>query len=725
MKNFAKNLFEILVQASQHGIRALIGRFGTAASRRTPIPEAHEAAHLELMEEASATAGELTPSTVAPGAKRVNRKRLVAVAFLLLLLLAAAFGVLRWRDRRTESDAAPGKDTWVSQYSKANETALTTGSVPGLDALAAGAAGDLLRQQLMDRLIARVAYDQSLKHVAAKPPSALALDWKAQDPEAVQAYADAMLEDLDQAVASGQFESALAQAQALSNAQGLFADSHSINREMSLKLATGRAILAAGRMPSGPWVKSVNDWLAAEAKDLPGTLRLDALMALAKRDLLAGDFGVAREKLAVVASALDQGVPDANARQADLLEMRLANLMLQAGAFEATRKRLEPLIARSVSAARCHVYLDAVMTWADVAVQQAQYARAEQAYQQAGTCLSSKGGPQVLFQEGQLQNGLGVLLTQLGRSEDADNALKRAGEVWQNSLPPHHAWRGSLQNNLGAWHRSQGDFEAARMDYVAAAQIWREGLGEAHPMMATFHNNVAELDMLMSRLDGVNDSLQRALDMRRQAFGDNHPWTALVVSNLGEYLAIIGQSSPAFEQHTQALKVRELTLGNAHPDTAMSLNNLGAILFGNQDLRQAQEKFSMALKINKTALGELHPRTLLSMSHLAASQMALGDYDQAQGLLLQAVDGLRAQDSGSALLHSALVKLAEAEVVLEKQDQAEGHYLAALDLADQGDRRALLAGSQTAYKALISLYSQRKDGLAARQLARRFPWARP
>lgn len=663
------------------------------------------------------------PSADTTVAQAATKPKWLALALVLVCVLATVWMFRAAREPKG-APAASTPTSWATRYQAANQAALVTGRTPELDPLAAEATADPFRQQLMDHLIARIAYDQTLQFNARQFESAGVLDWSKQDPEMVQAYAEALLEQLDQAQAAGQFESAVSMAYAIAKAPGIFTGSQPAGRDFALKVATGRIMLSAGRKPPETLIQSVRDVLDAAPKALAAPLQLDAILMLAQHDLAGGLYGLTREKLESVALALDQTLSGASPAQLDMLEMRRANLSLQAGVFEATRQRLEPLVAKAETASRCHAFLDALLTKADIAVQQAQYTVAEQAYQRVQTCLNSKG-PLAHFQQGQLQNGLGVLWTQVGRGEEAGQALEQAGQIWQQTLPALHPWIGSLYNNLGAWHRSQGNYHAARSDYEKAAGIWRQGLGDSHPVMASYHNNVGELDMLMSRLDNVKGSLTLALDMRRQAFGYEHPWTAVVVSNLGEYFALSGQPGLALEQHEMALGVRERTLERIHPDTAMSLNNLGAIHYGNQDFRVSLEKFKQAHEINRAALGDRHPRTLLSMSHLAANHMALGDFGTAETQLMQVVDGLRAQEPSSPVLHAALVKLGEAQLVLEKPDLAEKNHLGALELADQGDRRALLSASRVAYRSLVSLYRQQKNAQASRELARRYAWARP
>ncbi|WP_210731925.1 tetratricopeptide repeat protein [Hydrogenophaga sp. PAMC20947] len=625
-----------------------------------------------------------------------------------------------------EATAAVHGDSWLHQYRQIWTTARQGSGPVDTTALSAAAPADPVSQLLMERLIATKTFQTDLK-LAAFPPGRLGLKWSQYDPAALEMLAENLGEAIEQAIDAGQLKEAESIAIEVSQSGLLASGTLNPQTEMMLRVANGRAAATVSDPSHDESTKRLVKWVTSMQDQALTEALLDAQTYLAELEIRAGDFSLARERLLPLSKAVLAGKPgqERNLEGARALTMaRFAGALLRVGEFQQARKVLEPYTAISTLENNCFPSMDAHLVAAEIAIEEAEFVRAESAFEQVRICLDKHHHPGY-FKEARLQNGLGILYTQMGRQEDASAALNKAAEIWAKTLPPEHEWMGSLHNNLGALQRTMGHFDEARVEYDAAAGIWRASLGETHPRLATYYNNIAELGMLSGQLSEVKDALNSALQLRRDAYGDKHPWTAVVVSNMGEYLALVGQPAAALNNHRIALRIREQSLGMDHADTAMSLNNLGAVLFAGQEYRQSLESFTRAVAINRKLYGDGHPQTWLTKLNLAINNMALGDNTAAEMWLKQIADNFDSDAPPSRLQISVLSKLGDVQVALNKLADAQTQYQRVLESVPERDRASLKTPIGAAYQGLSRIYAIEGNTAAARALARKYPWAKP
>ena len=143
---------------------------------------------------------------------------------------------------------------------------------------------------------------------------------------------------------------------------------------------------------------------------------------------------------------------------------------------------------------------------------------------------------------------------------------------------------------------------------------------------------------------------------------------AIVLNNLGAVLAYQGKWQEAEDAFTEGLAVRQDYLPAGHwriggGYTALGLNSL---LRG--DTAAAEGPFRQALAIYNRALGPEHVRTALAKERLATSLTATGGYDEAERLLLSAIDVL---ESAPASRNSARDALARTVALYEAWGKPE------------------------------------------------------
>ena len=725
MNKSLKNLLEIVSQATRHLIRNGLETVASRTAKRSNPDDSLSSSGASATENLTFVDGSppVEIKNLDSSGRRLiglRQHRLLLVAGLSLALVIA---LAAWfRSDANETASASPRPSWLSEYLAARKAVRNSEDVQAVGPLTERASEHPVRTLLLDQLRADQLYFSKGEIVASRSTTKVPEDWVRQEGDALAVYLVGLSEEVDRLLTAGRYKEALELSRSFES-EGLFRLTLDSNVLLRLRIAAGRALLMSGSFPNEGLVGAIREGLKPSGDSSSQVLQALVGLFLVEYDILAGRFPQARERLEGLNKMLEDKPGDAQEFEYDLILMRSGGAWWQLGDFQHAKKHLSILLARPEKSERCHVFLDASLTMADIEIQEALFSQAEQTFQRAKACLQSQPGPNAFYMA-RLQNGYGVLLTVLGRLDQAGESLLFASDTWRQVLPAGHPWLGMLSNNLGAWYRSKGDDASAYEAYESAAAVWRTGLGELHPYMATYHNNIAEMYMLQSRLDDVSESLATALKIREKAFGDQHPWTALVVSNIGELSALEGDSTSAYEKHSQALSVRQKVLGLRHPDTAMSLNNLGTVLYGSQEYRKAELNFNQALEINRELLGTTHPRTILTMTNLGATYVAVGEFESAKQLLQQVVDHLIQAPGSQSLLSTAMIKLAEAESALGELAQAEKHYIAVLDLAAVGDRTALMNGSKMAYRALVEMYSQRKNSRSIRILSNKYPWAR-
>ena len=662
-----------------------------------------------------------------------NRKKFL-IASTLIIFAAGALVFFykfyfRTENRESVSSINSVADSWIERYNQVLFKIHENGLPPDISLLSKDMPDDALSILLLERLVATGNFHADL-NTTVLPLGRLKVDWSQQDSASVEALASSLREAIEQAIDSGQWKEAGSIGNEMVESGLLSSGKLNVTSEVFTRVSMGRASLASGA--SGAVfqeknVKQLVDWVALAQADHPTDALLDAQTFLAELEIRAGHFSQARDRLSQLNKiAISESVSQPNPLfpVKSVLITRLAGSLLQTGEFQQARKVLDPYTSVTAIETNCIPLMGIYLVAAEIAIEEAEYFKAENFFERVQSCLNEHHRPGY-FKSARMLNDLGILYTQIGRQEDAAEALKNASIIWTHALPPNHEWMGSLHNNLGALQRSLGHFEEARVEYDTSADIWRSALGESHPNMATYYNNIAELGILSKHLGEVKNSLNSALQLRREAFGDEHPWTALVVSNMGEYLALAGQPAAALNNHRIALNIREKTLGKSHADTAMSLNNLGAVLYAGQEYRQSLDSFTRAVAINKSVYGDLHPRTLLTKLNLAVNNIALGDYLAAEVWLEQILSTQEDDSYASSLQITARAKMGDVQMALNNFPGAQVQYERVLESIPISDRGLLKVPATTAYEGLARIFSRQGGATASRALARKYPWAKP
>jgi serine/threonine protein kinase/tetratricopeptide (TPR) repeat protein len=231
---------------------------------------------------------------------------------------------------------------------------------------------------------------------------------------------------------------------------------------------------------------------------------------------------------------------------------------------------------------------------------------------------------------------LGVACRAVGRFVDARQLLEDALKRRKVTLGPDHPDTLNSMNNLASVYLAEGRPAMAVSLNEEVLKRRRVTLGPDHPATLTSMNNLAVADEEADRLAEATSLFEDALKRRGATLGPGHPDTLSTMNNLANAYRVAGQLDRAIPLLEQALKVQRAKLGEDHPDTLSSMNSLAATYFRAGRADRAIPLVEQALKALRAKLGADHPHTLLVMSNLARAYLA-GQPAQAERLLREAL----------------------------------------------------------------------------------------
>jgi tetratricopeptide (TPR) repeat protein len=187
---------------------------------------------------------------------------------------------------------------------------------------------------------------------------------------------------------------------------------------------------------------------------------------------------------------------------------------------------------------------------------------------------------------------------------------------------------------------------------------------------------LARLYQVQNKFQESADSWESVLRIQEAAFGVDD----LKLAASLDYLATCRHALEQFPQAEAVLRrelaIHELNQGPRHAETTQVVESLAKFLYDRRNFTEAETLFHRALVAWTILLGPDNPLLATSYENLGVTEAALQKYDEAEKLYIAALR-LRDADDVNALRNLAVVK-----VELQKYAQAEPLYrraLAALD----------------------------------------------
>ncbi|KAK3277215.1 hypothetical protein CYMTET_14773 [Cymbomonas tetramitiformis] len=320
----------------------------------------------------------------------------------------------------------------------------------------------------------------------------------------------------------------------------------------------------------------------------------------------------------------------------------------------------------------------------------------------------------------QVMTDLGILLSDLGRYEEALGYHNRSIEIKQLNLPKGHVLLAKSYTNVGAlltqigryadaaeFHRQSLGIMARAMgsERDPAAERTPSEPGEAEEdscgagcseredeaarlrrdspesiLLARAVNNMGALLGRLGRFEEAEAHHLRAVRLLEESLGAEHPLVAKALANAAALLQKRGDvqgAEQAWLLAERGLAIRTASYGENHTEVAEALTLMGMLLVDQGKLEEAVHMHGRAYTIWRAAYGPVHPQVAIARSNLAECHVRAGDYEQALKLrksCLEMEEQLLGRDHpqvASSLSNLGLVlynlgRLQEAEAALER-----------------------------------------------------------
>jgi tetratricopeptide (TPR) repeat protein len=211
---------------------------------------------------------------------------------------------------------------------------------------------------------------------------------------------------------------------------------------------------------------------------------------------------------------------------------------------------------------------------------------------------------------------LGEYFRGKGLYGEAEQWVRRAFEIGEESLGPNHPNVATLVNNLAGLLLDTNRSDEAEPMLRRVVKILKNPGGEPLPNYSGALNNLAGLLRDTNRLDEAEQMMRRALEIDEASLGPSHPKVGIRLGNLAEMLREMRRYEEAEPLYRRAIEIGEAALGPKHPTVAIRLNNLAGLLRDTNRFDEAEPLYRRALKIYEDSLGVGHPWTKKAKSNL-------------------------------------------------------------------------------------------------------------
>jgi CHAT domain-containing protein/tetratricopeptide (TPR) repeat protein len=366
--------------------------------------------------------------------------------------------------------------------------------------------------------------------------------------------------------------------------------------------------------------------IRSSPEEEPYRLAIESLFEIyAARGNVDGARGIASETLAKL--------PPHGSKTALRLLDRLARLEQRAGRYTEARRHAAAALDRAGDAKDLDK-VDALNNLAQAERALADYAAAEQHYKRAIEVLDTLGDA---ANSGILLDNLAVMLSEIGRLDEAERLNKRALQLIEQALGRDHPEVGNAAANFGMLlYQARRDAEAEpllrRGLTIAEAQSPQD-----NARIAVITDNLSALLRRTGRLEEALRYCQRALGLFEATLPPDHPSRATTLNNLGSILNQLGRYAEAEGPLRRSLDSVQAQFGAGHVNTVTAATNLADTYAGLGDRGKARELLTGAIGALETHFGKSHANLLHAVVALAQLEMTEGHPDKAAPLFERAV----------------------------------------------------------------------------------------
>jgi serine/threonine protein kinase len=242
--------------------------------------------------------------------------------------------------------------------------------------------------------------------------------------------------------------------------------------------------------------------------------------------------------------------------------------------------------------------------------------------------------------EASIRHTLGFSYHFLGEPALAIRQFERALALRRQILGPDHPDTLYTMNNLASAYQAAGRLGEALPLHQQTFELHKAKLGPDHLDTLTSMISLAATYQAAGRMSEALPLFEEALSELKAKLGPDHPDVFYPMCHLASAYQAAGRHGEALPLHEQALKLAKAKLGPDHPDTLMLMNNLAQAYQADGRPDEALVLSEAALKGHKDKLGSDHPGTLSIMNNLAAAYLIAKQWAEAEAAARECL-GLR------------------------------------------------------------------------------------
>jgi len=265
---------------------------------------------------------------------------------------------------------------------------------------------------------------------------------------------------------------------------------------------------------------------------------------------------------------------------------------------------------------------------------------------------------------------LGQLLVNMDRHDEAEKVLDRVLEIQR---PNPGSVSGNLPvilNNLGMVYLATGRYGLSERVLEEARRVIQERPDDFVGVHTQVLNNLGSLYLDTGRAKEGERWLNEALSVGETKLGENDIGLIPILNNLARAALQRKKWDRAETYLRRAIQLAEPFELDDHPWIGLIWNNLGYVYRGRRDFTSAATAFRQALENWSSVFGPQSVRVAVVSGNLAESLIQLGKYDEAEPLLLHAMEVLEGGARQSAATFARTLELYARLLRLESDHRA-------------------------------------------------------
>ncbi len=211
-------------------------------------------------------------------------------------------------------------------------------------------------------------------------------------------------------------------------------------------------------------------------------------------------------------------------------------------------------------------------------------------------------------------------------------------------MGPDHLDTLTAMNNLASTYLEVGRLNDAVLLLEETLNRRKVQQGPDHLDTLNTMNNLAAAYQISGRTGDAVPLFEKVLALRTIKLGHDNPDTLRSLHNLATSYREAGRTNEAIPLFEQAVTLRKAKLKPDHPDTLASMNSLAAAYLDTQQWAKAEVVLQDCLKLREQTQPD-DWRRFHTMSQLGASLAGLGKYADAEPMLIDGYEGLRAREA--------------------------------------------------------------------------------